>query len=143
MVNLFVWVQRISYYKRAGGVEGDYNELVSERGWFASLAVPAAFPSILRRGSKHVLAGLFGACLIGGSVSIPAWAAQQAPTCPEMLMDYECAEYQRQIRQAGNEAQRERIVYEFALIVEERRHLCPVPRVSGQRSAKFSPRPIF
>ena len=143
MVNLSVWMQRISYYKRAGGVEGGYNELVSERGWFASLAVPAALPSILSHGSKHMLAGLFGACLIGGAVSIPAQAAQQAPTCPEMLMDYECAEYQRRIRQAGNEAQRERIVNEFALIVEERHHLCPVPRVSDQRSAKFSPRPIF
>jgi hypothetical protein len=134
MVNLSMWTQRISHYKRAGGGEG---------GWFASLAVPAALASIRRRGSKHVLAGLFGACLIGGAVSIPALAAQQAPTCPVMLMDYECAEYQRRIRQAGNAAQREHIVNEFAQIVEERHHLCPVPRVSDQRSAKFSPRPNF
>jgi hypothetical protein len=134
MVNLSMWTQRISQYKRAGGGEG---------GLFASLAVAAALASIRRLGSKHVLAGLFGACLIGGAVSIPARAAQQAPTCPEMLMDYECAEYQRRIRQASNEAQRERIVNEFALIVEERHQLCPVPRVSGQRSAKLSPRPNF
>ena len=134
MVNLSMWTQRIPQYKRAGGGEG---------GLFASLAVAAALASIRRLGSKHVLAGLFGACLIGGAVSIPARAAQQAPTCPEMLMDYECAEYQRRIRQASNEAQRERIVNEFALIVEERHQLCPVPRVSGQRSAKLSPRPNF
>jgi hypothetical protein len=140
MVNLFAWVQEISNYKRDGGVEGGYNELVSGRGWFASPAALAMLPRIRRRGSMQVLACLFGACLMGGAVSISARAAQQAPICPDMLMDFECAEYRQRLGQAGNAAQRQRIDSEYALIVEERHRLCPVPRKSGQRTAKFNPR---
>jgi hypothetical protein len=138
MVSLSEWLQRLSNYKRDGGVEGGYNELVGERGWFASLAAPATMPSIRRRGSMLLLACLLGVGLIGGAVLMPARATQQAPRCPEMLMDFECAEYQRKIRQAGdNASQRAHIVNEYALIVEERYRLCPVPRSAGQHAVNF------
>jgi len=60
--------------------------------------------------------------------------------CPDMLMDFECAEYRQRIAQAGNEAQRERIVNEYDLIVKERYRLCPVPRASERHAATFNNR---
>lgn len=122
-------------YKRGGGVEGGYNELVSGRGRFVSPAALAALSTGRRRESAVVMACLFGACLIGGAGSISAQAAPQTLACPDMLMDFECAEYRQRITQAGNEAQRERIVNEYDLIVEERYRLCPVPRASERHAA--------
>ncbi len=47
-------------------------------------------------------------------------------------MDFECAAYRQRIARAGNDAQRERIANEYALIVKERRRLCPVSREIGR-----------
>jgi hypothetical protein len=140
MVSLCAWVNRIARYKRGGGVEGGYNELVSGRGRFVSPAALAALSTGRRRKSAVLLACLFGACLIGGAGSFSAQAAQQSATCPDMLMDFECAEYLQRIAQAGNVAQRERIVNEYNLIVKERYRLCPAPRASERHAANFNDR---
>jgi hypothetical protein len=143
MVNLNVWVKRVVNCKRSGGVEGGYKVLVSGRGWFASPAAPADStppPSVRRREPLPVLACCLAACLVAGAAPCLARAAPGSAACPEMLMDFECAQYRQRIAQAGNEVQRERIVNEYALIVKERYRLCPVPRGSVRHAATSSNR---
>jgi len=86
---------------------------------------------------KFLLACQAGFFLVMAGASVSAHAEQQAQACPVLLMDAECAQYHQRLNLASSEEQRSRIITEYAQLLNERRHACPVSDKLGQQAARF------
>lgn len=116
--------------------------LASGRGELASSAEPGLFrwhaPAdtkyrVVRRGLSCLLA-----CQLAFSgVSFAAQVEKQDAVCPSLLMENECAKYQQRLKLADSDAQRDRVVAEYALIQDERHRVCPVSDKAAQRAARL------
>ncbi len=138
MVNGVESTERV--LRQAGKRRGrrSQQELASMQGGCALHAVPATVSSERVRSSRLAL------FLFVCTASLSVQADQQVRACPEMLMDFECAQYQRSIQRASGEAQRNRIVSEYAVIEKERQRLCPMHRkISHQVAPASSIRRIY
>lgn len=80
---------------------------------YLSVAAPTRWASLA------VFALLVGAC-------VPPTLAKPG-TCPELLMDAECARYRQGLQAAVGDAQRERIDADYRHLLESRRQACRYP----------------
>jgi hypothetical protein len=70
--------------------------------------------------------------LLAVCVTLSSPVLAETKSCPALLTDNECLQYQHQLDEVGSQDQRARVEQDYRRMVEERRQLCRHPDPTDQ-----------